>query len=282
MCHSAGLDPDNTSKAQCWANTVSACGDAAHAHDVRRGVFPAVNVTIAGPAPLPLDLRTADLESSVTQTLCAKHNEALCDLDRGLLDLVNALRETERLRKVRKHLRAKWPAATRLVVDGPRIERWVLKRVMSYAALLRAPLNDWRPPEWLPEVIFGSRKLGERCGLALLARVGDRLTAAEGMGFTFGLANDNLPCAVVLEVRQGWKFLCTWERSIDSLGGEARLHGQTYLLAEDALFHPRRAEFEHEKKSLGVSLDFDWSGSWTERTCPAVVKLRRGAGPPSP
>ena len=225
---------------------------------------------------MPLELPTSDLDSLVTETLCAKHHEALSDLDQALMDLVNALRETERLREVRKHLRAKWPVATRLVVDGPRIERWVLKRVMSYATLLREPLNGWRPPDWLPEVVFGTRKLGERCGLALLTRVGDRLTDTETMGFTFGLGDDNQPLLGILEVRQGWKFLCTWERPIDSLGGEARLHGQTYALAEDVLFHPRRAEFEHEKKSLGVSLDFDWSGSWTERTCPSVVKLRRG------
>ena len=223
----------------CWAHAVSACAE------------PVAGATGAA--------------------LCFKHRAELSPLDRALVDLDNAMREVGRLREVRKGIQNLWPPV-RLTVDGASIERAMLKLALEYASV-HMP-EGWRPPEWLPAATFGQRALPEGCGVALLARVGDSTIDSARIGFTLAKSDRTglFECAV-LEVREGWKLLCTWETAIAKLG---TLHfgGESYVAGEDTLFHPRRVGFHNREVDLAVSLDFDWSGRWSSSKYPNIAKLR--------
>jgi hypothetical protein len=170
------MPPEGTEFARCWAKSTSPCADGmSREHYVSRGIFPVEFVTVRGHSPLPENRRNIHIDDLVAKTLCRRHNRELDHLDQALIDFVNAMRETERLRRVRIPLGHKWHKTTRLVVDGPRIERCMLKMVMNYSMVRRQHLEGWRPPEWLPDVIFGKRALPNGCGLAMIVRVGDQL-----------------------------------------------------------------------------------------------------------
>ncbi|HEY0469156.1 MAG TPA: hypothetical protein VGC79_33420 [Polyangiaceae bacterium] len=228
-----------TTPINCWAHAVSECGE---------------------PLSAPL------------ATLCSKHHAALSPLDRALLDLDNAMREVQRLRDVRKGLNSAW-TPVRLTVDGTSIERAALKLALEFA--VSRGLEDWSPPAWLPAAIFGLRELPEGCGVALAVRVGDDIFESERIGISLAKSDrtGRYEC-VVLQLREKWKLLCTWDKPIAALG---TLHfgNQTYVAGEDTRFHPRRVSYRNHDEDLAVSLDFDWSGHWSPKKYPNVAKLRK-------
>jgi hypothetical protein len=266
---------------RCWARTVSACGEGmSREHYITRGVFPDVNVTIDGTSPLPLDQRETHIDKLVARTLCKRHNQQLSPLDDAFIDLVNCLRETERLRKVRRAIpRKHWPA-TRLTVDGPAIERCILKTMMNVSTVQREPLAGWRPPDWVASVVLGHRTMPEYHGLAIIARVGDTMTNVESIGVTFGKSERSSNYeSVLVDIRGGYRFICTWDRSVKTLG-QLRLPGGRYQATEDVIWHPRRFNAEHDGRDLGLSIDFDWSGRWSPGKHRNVVALRGRYAPP--
>ena len=205
-------------------------------------------------------------------TLCSKHHAALLPLDRALLDLDNAMLEVQRLREVRKGLKSAW-TPVRLTVDGVSIERAALKLALEHAT--SRALEDWSPPDWLPAAIFGQRELPEGCGVALAVRVGDSIFDSKRIGISLAKSDrtGRFEC-VVLQLREQWKLICTWDKPIAALG---TLHfgKQTYVAGEDTRFHPRRVSYRSHDDDLAVSLDFDWSGQWSPKKYPNVAKLRR-------
>lgn len=244
-------------------------------HYVTRGALPAEYVEVTGQSPLPENRRTVHIDDLVAKTLCRKHNQALSHLDQAFIDLVNCVRETERLREIRRGMKGAWYAPVRFVVDGPRIERCVLKMALNYAVVLRGHLADWNPPDWMSEVVFGNRKLVEGGGLAMIVRKGDKIVNSERIRFAFGTSDsDGLPFSALVELRQGWRLLCSWNRPISSLSGELHLDGEVYF-AENLLFHPNRVNFDDQDQSLGMSLGFDWSGRWCASRNANVVNLRK-------
>lgn len=232
------LELEATTKA-CWANTVSACSE---------------------PPPGGASL------------LCAKHQAELAPLERALLDLDNAMREVQRLREVRKGLNTAW-TPVRLTVDGVSIERAALKLALEYAT--SRGLEDWSPPEWLPATIFGQHELPEGCGVALAVRVGDSIFDSERIAISLAKSDrtQRYEC-VVLQLREQWKLLCTWDKPIAALG---TLHfgKETYVAGDDTRFHPRRVSYRNQDQDLAISLDFDWSGHWSAKKYPNVAKLRK-------
>lgn len=260
---------------RCWARAVSPCGEGMSGeHYVTRGTFLSEWVTVKGPQFLGGGERRR-VDSLVARVLCARHNSDLSPLDQALIDLVNALREMERLRRVRSVQRvAPRYAPVRLVVDGPRIERCILKMAMSCAKVLRRDLSGWTPPEWLPEVVFGKRKLDTGCGLAIVARLGDVIAQEEQVSFHFGQSQSSgEPEAVILGLRKGLQILCTWRRPVADTGVLQR-GDSIYVAHQDAILHPRRLEYKDGVRDLGLSLDFDWTGKWREKDNKAVAKLR--------
>ena len=242
-CRALEIESSTTT---CWARSVSDCSDEA----------------------LPA---SADGKA----VLCAKHRAGLAPLGHALIDLNNAMREVERLREVRKGLSRAW-TPVRLTVDGAGIERAVLRLALEHAAV-RPPeaAQAWQPPAWLPAAIFGRQPLLEGCGAALVVRVGDSIYDSERTAFSLAQSDSSgLYQAAVLELREGWKLVCTWDTPIAELG-TLRFGAESYRAGEDTLFHPRRVSFKNRDIDLAISLDFDWSGRWTTSKYPNIAKLRK-------
>jgi hypothetical protein len=127
----------------------------------------------------------------------------------------------------------------------------------------------------LAAAIFGADVLPIGCGVALVARVGDTIVDSAQTGFLLAKSDrtGRYECAV-LQLREGWKLLCSWEKPIAALG---TLHfgRETFVAGEDTLLHPKRVSFRNNQVDLGVSLDFDWSGRWSAKKYPTIAKLRK-------
>jgi len=259
----------------CWANTLSPCGDGElPARSAEPDAFALERVSLGGHTLLPNASDSTSIAALLASALCPHHQSLACELDQSLSDLKNAVREVERLRSVRQNLKADWHQTTRFVLDGARIERCILKMVMNVASILREPLAGWQPPAWLPQVIFGKGELAAGCGLSLLVRLGDAVTDAERASLTFGVSErDGVPVGVILELRKGWRFLCTWDRRAEELR-EIRFDHEQYLPGADDLFHAKHIAFTKNQRSLGLSIDFDWSGHWSPTKNRSVVALR--------
>jgi hypothetical protein len=270
-----------TAYERCWAKSVSDCGEGmSKEHYFTRGIFPTARVKVLGTSPIPEAQRDTHIDNLVAKVLCKKHNAELSPLDDALIDLINAIREIERLRGVRAGIaRKKW-LPTRFVVDGVGIERCVLKMLMSQAIVQREALGNWQPPGWIPCVIFGQQALRPGCGLGVIARVGDVIKNVEEVGFIFGeTERTGAYESVLLGLRGGWRLICTWDRPLDSFG-EFRFPEGTYDAQQDVLRHPNRVNFNHGPRDLGISLDFDWSGRWSTSKYPRVAALRGKHSPP--
>jgi hypothetical protein len=268
------MSQSNPVPARCWAEATSPCGD----EDAREqhisaptffGAHPTIEVSRTS------ETRTLCIDDLLTGTLCPRHSRALSDLDQALADLVNSVRETERLRDVRKGATHAWYAPVRFVLDGPRLERCMLKMAMNYSSAFGEHQLGWQPPEWLPNVVLGTRSLGTGAGLGMIARVGDRLKSSDSLRFS--LANserDALPFSALLEIRRELRLICSWERPLTELSDKFYLAGEAYF-QEDVIARPRRMSFDDAGRSLGISLDFDWTGRWSEKKFPTVAALRK-------
>jgi hypothetical protein len=243
-------------------------------HFATRGIFLSEVVTVGGLPYLKGQRKDVGIDSLVTKTLCEGHNNALSPVDQALVDLVNSIREIDRIRQVRARIRRRHHTPCRFVVDGVRIERCVLKWAMNLARVFKAEMDEWEPPSWMADVIFGRSALRHGAGLAMLARVGDGITDTEAVKFTFGTTGSNKhPAAVILELRNGYRLFCSWSRPVSDYL-ELRVDGNVYSPMQHALYHPVRMNFEERNVSLALSLDFDWSGTWTEKKHANVVGLR--------
>ncbi|HET9953369.1 MAG TPA: hypothetical protein VFQ61_02635 [Polyangiaceae bacterium] len=245
-----------TSYERCWAKAVSNCGEGS-------------DESLSKP-----DRGETRVDISLPQGLCGKHETELSPLDNALNDLMNCAREVERLRVLRAAIARKdWPQV-HLTADGARIERCVLKMLMTHVTVQPESVGDWHPPEWLPLVIFGQRALEAGCGLGVVARVGDVVTNSEEVNFVLGQPESTgQRHSALLEIRGGWRLICSWDRPLAALGN-LRFTGTTPAAGEDVLHHPRQIKFRHGQRDLGVSLDFDWSGKWTPSKHRSVVALR--------
>jgi hypothetical protein len=228
-----------------------------------------------GPIELPI-------KRLVTNCLCEGHNGVLSELDQAGIDFQNALRRAWELHNVRSPLAGhrKWKPV-RLTVDGPRLERWLLKFAFSAAPVFRQQLNDWKPPAESAALALGTRAFGEGLGLYAAGQPGDELTNEEQISFTYGtrLGSDH-PVAFTVALRGGYRLIATWnllQHPEDSLVfGTGAARPLSTLIR-----HPNRFEFKAGSRDLGLSVDFDWSGKWSAAMYPQVAALRaRYPAPP--
>jgi hypothetical protein len=242
-------------------------------HYFSRGIFLSKMVHLRGPLPSRMPAGEQSIENLVVRCLCKKHNETLSDLDQSLIDLINAFREVEGLRALRKDSSRTWPDDPPLTLDGPRLQRCCLKMVMTNTIFQREHLRGWQPPDWLPQVIFGERSLPEGCGLSMLVRINDQIAAGENISFAFGRSNDEIPTCALLELRHGWLFFLTWDKPLTP-DGYVNLMGHRYDRG-DILHPPRQITFSNSPtQPIGVSIAFDWSGTWSASRNRNVARLR--------
>ena len=107
---------------RCWASCLGDCSTSSREHVISKAVLLA-----GGKGPLVAEGLSRipdgqyDVGALVARVLCAKHNSALTDLDAHIGKLSSYLHE----------LHAK-PATEPFVLDGPKLERWACKTVVSF------------------------------------------------------------------------------------------------------------------------------------------------------
>ena len=255
---------------KCWARAVSDCGGViSREHYITRGIWLNRSLNVGGLPHLRGGRMDVTIDDVVAKVLCQHHNALLGPLDQALVDLINCVREIARLRAAREGSRIKRHREITFVVDGLSIERCILKMVMNVSHVLRRNMDDWAPPEWLPDVIFGKRKLSDGAGLAICVRVGDQIREKEAVRLGFGKAADDAePTGLSVELRDGMRFVCTWSKPVSAFPGFG-IEGDMYL-ADGVMLHPK--QFHHADFSL--NLNYDWTGTWRETRHGNVVALR--------
>lgn len=268
---------ENDAHHRCWAKEVSPCREGmSREHVITRGIFSAETCVVTGCSPTAKRPQPVRIDDLVTKVLCRRHNSELSPVDAALIDLVNVIREVDRLQAVRSKIaKGRLVTTTRFSIDGPRVERALLKTLLNCATLFRDVLDDWKPPSWLPEVVLGNRPLPEGCGLSIPAKVGDQADLREEFGVHFGQGSGARagPNAFLLTLRNR-RFLITWKVPARSLG-TFNIGDQVYDASHDLLYRPKRCEWKHGSRDLLLSFDFDWSGRWTARENRSVVRLRK-------
>lgn len=229
-----------------------------HEHYWTRSLFLTPNVTIEGGKRAPTGPVPVHIDELVTNSLCKAHNEQLGPLDTALSDLNNALREMRRLGDVRGKVNRPWPMM-RFMVDGLRIERCMLKMALNCSRVVKTAAEIVLPT-WLPDVVFGTRKLNEGVGFASIVKLGETFSEDERYYVAFARSDaTGLPSAITVMLQGGWRFICTWDQPVSSMG-VLNFEDGSYETSQHAMFHPRGFTRDHGTRPLGIEVRFNWSG----------------------
>lgn len=133
------------------------------------------------------------INNTQARILCAAHNNALSDLDRGVLPLFSFLDEWRSRMRAGESIEA-----TRVCMPGTVLERWMLKvlvgiLVSGNAAFQGQRLRDYRPSRQILDVLFAKQALAPPFGLYMTAKPGAR--SLEKRDFRFApIFSGGSPC----------------------------------------------------------------------------------------
>lgn len=208
------------------------------------------------------------IDSLGVKCLCKVHNEKLSDIDQAAIDTFNTIRRLCEIRSARQKagLKRKWRNA-RLIVDGRRFERWMLKTAINLSCVLKDEAAGWTPSREMVEVVFGRKTLPEGVGMGLLANVGETLGVGEMISCSLLHDKRRLDEIVAgLFMFGGYNFVCSWELPVNEFI-PFEFRGTVY---KTAVYHIKNMDDTGEK----TSMSFDWSGNWSRRRNNDVVRLR--------
>jgi hypothetical protein len=136
---------------------------------VSRSVIGSGDVEISGFAFLKGETRTIAGERLLAKMLCKHHNTALSPLDAAAGHFYKVLSAFNERGLMRAQGARKRGGIDMYEVDGPLVERWMLKTVIN----LMFDTDDeveygWRPPEMWVRCAFGASVFPVKCGFYLL------------------------------------------------------------------------------------------------------------------
>jgi hypothetical protein len=212
----------------CWAACLGDCDKKiSREHTVSECLFESDEIMVQGfpwCADKPKKIGLANL---VAKILCKKHNSALSDVDAAAKNAFDAFRESVRLNNVRQRLKRQpmWNVK-RLVIDGPRLERWFLKTLINLSFGGRWVIGPGTHlagsvSQTLVEVAFGLRQFQNGAGLYVSARKGDQVDSMDRVGATPMTYGEHL-CAGRFNFR-GFNFFLNLTPQKFQMDGEAEL-----------------------------------------------------------
>lgn len=196
----------------------------------------------------------------VARCLCTRHNSELSPLDQAARDLWDKLAAYDQLSNIRRDYDATLARRGRpkmrwsphiLRVNGYTVERWCLKVLCNVLASNSIEkLADWDPPAELVRRVFGQEPFPARCGLAVLARVGDHLSNEEHIGFG-GIRTDGSvePFGCTIDFRS-LRLAATWARPVEECVPPEERGGKLGV----PLYHFKVMQ----SPETGVELRFNW------------------------
>jgi hypothetical protein len=170
----------------CWAHSLGDCvGGLTGEHTVSQGLFDTNEIMVQGFRWCPDAPKKIGLASLVANILCKKHNSGLSDLDSAAKDAFNVFREAVRLNNVRQKMKRPpvWNIR-RLTIDGPRLERWLLKTLINVGFGGDWAIGEGNHPKGtvspeLVEIAFGHRSFSEWAGMYTIARAGQQMDSMD-------------------------------------------------------------------------------------------------------
>ena len=170
----------------CWAMCLGDCGGGMTGeHKVSKALFTTNEIMVQG-FPWCLDApKEVGLASLVGNILCKTHNNALSDLDNAAKAAFDVFREAVRLNHVRQKLKRPpmWHIQ-RQTIDGPRLERWLLKTLINIAfggkwAIGEGSHMAGSVSSELVEITFGRRTFPEWAGMYTSAQKGQQMDSMD-------------------------------------------------------------------------------------------------------
>jgi len=231
---------------RCYASALGECDSISREHVVTRSLFGDGQVLTSGlrvPPNTPIGI-----DSLVATILCAKHNNALSQLDAEIKVLGDAclayLRQGQSLQ---------------VKVNGPLIERWLLKLAIGSLA------SGWilgikiAPPRAVVESLFGIRSLPPTVGMFGIAEIGRMVQRAEDVSFDFFMGQSAGSMGILSTVH-GLPMLLSV--CLDAPEQELRAQGMVRDIDVSSAAlrrHPEELILSAGPGSARLSVLFDWS-----------------------
>jgi hypothetical protein len=155
---------------ECWAAALGDCaGKISREHIVTRAINLDNEINVSG-LDWCKEPKKVGLASLTAKVLCVAHNSALSELDGEAVRFAEAMRESFRLLTVRVGLKNRRWRRKKFPVDGPRLERWLLKTLINVTSGRDCPIgldakDPGLPSKSLVEIAFGKRTFQGEAGL---------------------------------------------------------------------------------------------------------------------
>ena len=208
---------------RCYASVLGGCDSISREHVVTRSLFGDGPVLTSG-LRVPPD-KPIGIDSLVANILCEKHNSALSPLDSEIKALGDACLAF-----------LKQPQSLQVKVNGPLIERWLLK--LAIGSIASGWIHGMKivPQRDMLEALFGTKQFPQTVGMFGIAGIGRMISRAEDVSFDFFAG-----------------------QSAGSMGLVSSVHGLPMLLSV-CLDAP-----EQELRAQGIVRDFDVSSAVLRR-----------------
>jgi hypothetical protein len=247
---------------KCWAACLGDCSDKlSREHVITEGVFLSDDIKVKGLPWCRDDFKVIGLPNLVRKNLCVSHNSRLSELDNAAIDLRKAICSALDLSNSRTVLPpANWKIET-FSVDGPRLERWFLKTLLSDAfggehLIGSESTQPGEPPPNLVKAAFGLARYGhQRAGLYWMGVPG-QFETYEGVTFTTFLGKTHR-----LEGARFWFWGLEFVLALDEEGPIGRFSFTNRVTGETieptTTYRPRRLGMSVQSKESHV-IEFKW------------------------
>jgi hypothetical protein len=218
----------------CWAAPLGGCAEKiTREHVVSQCLFEGNEITVQGFKWCLKKPKSIGLANLVAKVLCKKHNSSLSELDAAALNAFDVFRESIRLNQVRGKLKRPtlWHVR-RMVIDGPRLERWFLKTLINLSFGGEWPIGSnvkGAPSTELVEIAFGQRRFEYGGGLYMAGRAGEQIDSMDRVNFTPMTDESNSLVAGRFNFRGYTFLLCLIPNKFEMLGDSHLLYREVTL-----------------------------------------------------
>ncbi|HLX00331.1 MAG TPA: hypothetical protein VKR82_16950 [Candidatus Acidoferrales bacterium] len=206
-------------------------------------------------------VRRIGLTGLTSKILCTRHNNALSEVDVGGIKAFDTFRQGTRLSNVRSALRPRIWQVERTTINGPLLERWLLKTLINFTygrdlPIGRDNLSPGKPSEQLVRIAFGLDRFVAGAGLYIIGHPGQKIFSVEKVSVA-SMLEKNEYVAGGFYIFRGNRFVLY----LDSKGLPEKLTGvrvenEDWGIARP-VFHPTALRF-NVGKHLSHVIEFVW------------------------
>lgn len=246
----------------CWASCVGGCREGfSREHLVSQGLFVDDRVRVEGLSWCLNGPKEISLASLTAKILCRGHNSDLSPVDTAGGAAFGVFRQLRTVANERRGMTAGAWDVREYHVDGPMLERWLLKTLINLTYTRDLPIGSLDvekgcPARGLVEVTFGTRQFTGKAGLYFVLKAGHEVQSDDTVEFS-PLVKDKAFIIGGLFRFRGFRLLLY----LDSQGPPERLTG-IGMNGEDwgtsqLNFHNQRID-EYERQHLSQVVYLDW------------------------